>query len=82
METALFGKISIFYRHQFHMNFKALATMKITDLHNVEDKVYYCDNQQHLKLGSGEKFYSVIMFCTNYMRSEDTGDIRYILLCW
>ena len=28
--------------------------MKITELHNVEDKVYYCDNQQHLKLGSGK----------------------------
>ena len=30
--------------------------MKITELHNVEDKVYYCDNQQHLKLGSGMIF--------------------------
>lgn len=30
--------------------------MKITELHNVEDKVYYCDNQQHLKLGSGKIF--------------------------
>jgi hypothetical protein len=37
--------------------FQALAQMKTFDLNCIEGKVYYCDKQQHLKLGSGHTVY-------------------------
>lgn len=37
--------------------FLAMAQMKATELNCIENKVYYCDKQQHLKLGSGRTVY-------------------------
>lgn len=37
--------------------FQSMAQMKTFELNCVEGKVYYCDKQQHLKLGSGHTVY-------------------------
>lgn len=37
--------------------FYSMAQMKTFDLNCIEGKVYYCDKQQHLKLGSGHTVY-------------------------
>jgi len=37
--------------------FQSMAQMKTSELNFVEGKVYYCDKQQHLKLGSGHTVY-------------------------
>ena len=43
--------------------FSALASMRLDELHIVEQKFLYCDQQSHLKLGSGNLFLGEI--CIN-----------------
>lgn len=42
---------------QWNTRFRGLSSMKKKDLNFVEGKFFYCDNQRHLKLGTGTTVY-------------------------